>query len=175
MASAPTIDPREAEARKLVCCDVAKLAPTFALAVRQFVADANAGGYDVLLNETFRCDALQQLYFAMGRSKAPNALYSWHGYGLAVDVISHERGWSVWPDWSVAHQAYVGGDPSWWKPVVALAKSYGMHWGGDWVSFKDCPHFQHHVDGMHESPSDHARALFAEGGVQAVWRAVGAI
>jgi hypothetical protein len=173
MASAPTTDPREAEARKLVCRDVSKLAPKFNIAVRTWIADANASGKDLEINETTRCEALGLLYFQLGRTKAPTVWKSWHAYGLAVDVVSHSRGWAVWPEWN--GERFVGGDPTWYEPVVEMAKSYGMHWGGDWRSFKDCPHFQHHCDGMYESPSDYARQLYLEGGVGAVWKAVNAI
>jgi hypothetical protein len=156
-------DRRAVLARTLVCHDPAKLAPK----LRDVGVDAthflNLSGYDAVIYETLRCRQLAELYHELGVSKAINELYSWHGFGLAFDVISKSRGWDAWED------------PDWYEPVVATYKSHGLHWGGDWKSFRDAPHFQWHVPGMHESPSDHARALFAAGGYEAVWRDVGAM
>jgi peptidoglycan L-alanyl-D-glutamate endopeptidase CwlK len=153
MASAPTTDPREAEARLLVCRDLGQLAPKLNVAARQWIADANADGHDVEVYETLRSAALGRLYFALGRTKAPTVWKSWHAYGLALDVISSSRGWAVWPEWhwldiDAGSGEWRGGDPAWYEPVVAMAKRYGLHWGGDWRTFKDCPHFQHHEHGM---------------------------
>lgn len=175
MAKAPTQDPREAHAETLVCRDPAILAPKFREVLVDAVRFLNLSGYDCIIYETGRCRELAQLYHALGRSHAVDELHTWHGLLLASDIISHGRGWKVWPEWSVARGEYVGGDADWYEPVVATFKAHGLHWGGDWVSIKDCPHVQWHCDGMHESPSDHARELFASGGYEAVWRAVGAL
>jgi hypothetical protein len=56
--------------------------------------------------------------------------------------------------------------------VAAHFKANGCDWGGDWTH-PDFPHYQ--WGGMKKSPSDHARELYAEGGKEAVWKAVGAI
>ncbi len=175
MASAPTQDPREALAETLVCRDTSILAPKFRDVAVDVVSFLNASGYDCVIYETGRSKQLAELYFALGRSKATDETHSWHGYRLAVDVISHSRGWKVWPEWSERLGQYTGGDPDWYEPVVATMKAHGLHWGGDWNSIKDCPHFQWHCEGMHESPSDTARALLASGGFEAVWNAVGAM
>ncbi len=174
MANAPTQDPREKLAETLVCHDVTILAPKFQTLILEVVEDLNVHGYDVHIYETGRSRQLAQLYFALKRSKAVDELHTWHGYRLAVDLISKARGWNVWPYWSDALGKYVGGDPEWWQPVVATIRAHGLRWGGDWEHVKDAPHVQWHVEGMHESPSDTARALLASGGYEAVWKAVGA-
>lgn len=180
MASKPTTDPREAQARKLVCCDLKRLAPKLSIVAREWTAEANAQGLDLEAYETTRSEELGALYFALGRTKAPTVWRSWHAYGLALDCISHTRQWAVWPEWiwtDAQHGIgeWRGGDPKWYEPVVALAKAHGLHWGGDWRTFKDCPHFQHHCEGMLETPSAHAKELYDEGGVEAVWQEVGAL
>jgi peptidoglycan L-alanyl-D-glutamate endopeptidase CwlK len=153
-------DKRAAYARTLVRNDVQLLAPK----LRDVAVDAtdflNQSGYDVVIYETLRSRELAELYHALGVSNAVNELYSWHGYGLAFDVISKSRGWDAW------------GDPAWSEPVVATYKAHGLHWGGSWSSFVDKSHFQWWCEGMHESPSDHARALLASGGLAAVWAEV---
>ena len=175
MATAPKGDPRDALAHSLICSDVKILAPKLeeiAVCETRFL---NLSGYDAVIYETGRSDELAKLYFAMKRSHACDAMHTQHGVRLAFDVISKSRGWAVWPEWSEALGKYVGGDPEWYEPVVAAYKGRGLHWGGDWNSIKDCPHFQWNCEGMHESPRDHARALFAAGGYEAVWKNVGAM
>jgi hypothetical protein len=151
---------REIYARTLVRNDVALLAPKLRAIAIEATSAINLAGYDAVIYETMRSRELAEIYHTLGVSKASNELYSWHGYGLAFDVISRSRGWDAWED------------PSWFEPVVATYKAHGLHWGGDWVSFPDRPHMQWHIDGMHESPSDHARALLASGGLAAVWAEV---
>jgi len=116
--------------------------------------------------EAYRSQELQGVYYARGRTVippekpvtwAPDNLHSWHGYGLAVDVI-HRRLW-----W--------GAGDAWFARVAEVFKRHGLRWGGDWVK-RDLPHFQ--WGQCKASPSDEARRLVKEQGVEAVWRAVGA-
>jgi hypothetical protein len=177
MTGAPSTDPREAQARKLVCNDLSVLAPKFGVKLRELLADANARGYDLATYETARSEELQQLYFAMGRTKAPTVWKSWHGFRLAADLISCERGWKVWPEWRWTDDArtqgeWASGDPDWYEPVFALIKAHGLRSGSEWKTFKDCPHVQWHCPGMLETPSAHAKELFDAGGYSAVWEAV---
>jgi peptidoglycan L-alanyl-D-glutamate endopeptidase CwlK len=142
------------------------LAPGFRRRSDDAIADAQAKGFDVISFETCRNDELARLYFAHGVSKAPNALYTWHHYGLARDVISTDRGWDVYPD-----QDGKGGDPDWYRPVAEIFKSHGLDWGGDWDHFKDWPHWQ--FGGLRATPRD-AVTILATKGIRAVWEAVGA-
>ncbi len=151
----------------LVDRDMLKLAPAFRAAVGAAVRDANAVGLDCYVFEACRSEELQALYYARGRTIIPpnrpvtnarSALFSWHGYGLGVDVISRAHAWSP-PD-------------DWWPAVAMHFKRNGCKWGGDWKR-QDLPHFQ--WGRCKPSPSDRARELMASGGVEAVWRAVGAI
>jgi len=148
------------KARTMVDSDISKLAPKFQAQVDAAMANLAKRGIDAYIYEALRSDALEAIYFQLGTTKAPNAQYSWHGYGLAVDVISRAKEWDAWSD------------PIWRFAVVSAFKAQGCEWGGDWHTFPDDPHFQ--FGGMKASPSDEARALLAEGGLQAVWQAVGA-
>ena len=89
------------------------LAPLFRAAVEQAIADCNSRTppLDAMVVETFRSNELQMVYFARGRTVIPphatvtNAqtnLKSWHGYGLAVDVIHKTKQWDVPRDWFAA-------------------------------------------------------------------------
>src|SRR5690349_457620 len=99
----------EAEVRKLLRRDTCELAPKFRKAVdasiaqcRGFRSDAWPNGLDAMVYEAVRTEAVQQAYYALGRTVIPptyrvtnakSAMWSWHFFGLAVDVISESRGW----------------------------------------------------------------------------------
>ncbi len=147
--------------------DLSELAPKFRAAVVQALAACRAQGLPAIVYEAYRTPELQALYYARGRTQIPpsytvtNArsnLYSWHGYGLAVDVIHETKEWDV--------------SEAWFAQVAACFRAAGCKWGGDW-KMKDLPHFQ--WGPCKPSPSDRARELMASGGREAVWQAVGAV
>jgi peptidoglycan L-alanyl-D-glutamate endopeptidase CwlK len=146
--------------------EMALLAPLFRAAVGAAIVECNnvANALNATVYETYRSNELQAIYYTRGRTVRPprtpvtNAmsnLYSWHGYGLAVDVIHRTRTWDA-------------GD-AWFRSVSEIFKRHGCKWGGDWRS-PDPPHFQWGL--CRASPSDNARALLRTGGVWAVWEAV---
>jgi peptidoglycan L-alanyl-D-glutamate endopeptidase CwlK len=147
--------------------DLDCLAPKFRERLEAALEECNARGFDTIHFETCRSDELARLYFAHGASKSPDALHTWHHYGLAADIISKSREWDVYPG-----QDGTGGDVTWYKPVEDIFKAHGMDWGGDWKSFRDWPHWQ--FGGISASPHD-APTILAEHGLQAVWQAVNAI
>lgn len=154
-------------AEELVCCDLTVLAPKMQARVEAALKACKTANLDAYVYETLRSAELQELYYARGRTTIPpyrrvtNAqsnLYSWHGYGLAVDVISKSKRWSPSKDW--------------WYMVAVIFKDEGLDWGGDWEDV-DLPHFQ--FGSLRKTPSDLARKLYRQGGMEAVWREVGAI
>jgi hypothetical protein len=147
--------------------DPACLAPKFRDRLTAALDQANMAGLDVVLFETCRSNALAKLYYEHGVSRAPTALYTWHYYGLAGDVISQPHGWDLFPGGPL-HDAH----PSWWSDVYRIFKSHTLDAGADWISFHDYPHWQ--FSGLKASPSDRARDLLHKGGIPLVWRAVGA-
>jgi hypothetical protein len=147
--------------------DMNLLAPSFKAAVERSIAECIDKGLDAMVYETYRSNELQAVYYTRGRTVRPpsqpvtNAmsnLYSWHGYGLAVDVISRRKEWDA-------------GD-AWFAAVAAVFERNGCKWGGLWKS-RDLPHFQWGL--CKPSPSDRARELLRTQGVRAVWEAVGAL
>lgn len=149
-----------------VNCDLNALAPTFRFAVERALDTCAARGRDAIVYEANRSLELQQEYYKRGRTEippsatvtnAPTNLFSWHGFGLAVDVISRANEWDA--------------PREWFADVAACFREQGCRWGGEWTK-PDLPHFQWGM--CKPSPSDRARELLATGGMSAVWEAVGA-
>jgi peptidoglycan L-alanyl-D-glutamate endopeptidase CwlK len=88
----------------IVSRDLELLAPKFRIAVQAAVAECRAAGLDAWVFEAYRSQELQALYYARGRTvippprtvtNAPTNLLSWHGYGLAIDVVSEKHFWGA--------------------------------------------------------------------------------
>jgi peptidoglycan L-alanyl-D-glutamate endopeptidase CwlK len=146
--------------------DLRVLAPRFRDAVEKALKECHTAGLDAIVFEAYRTEELQALYYKRGRTIKPprtpvtwakSSLQSWHGFGLAVDVISQKHLWNP--------------PAGWWEKVAVIFKKHGCKWGGDWKK-RDMPHFQ--WSRCKPSPSDRARELFAEGGLTRVWKEVGA-
>jgi peptidoglycan L-alanyl-D-glutamate endopeptidase CwlK len=118
---------------------LATLDPAFEGLVRQFLAEADAAGLDIVLTSGRRTIAEQEALYAKGRtaggSKVTNAGPgdSAHNYGLAIDfAFANALGVATFPPFE---------DPR-WAQAAAIGKRLGMEWGGDWKSFKDGPHLE---------------------------------
>jgi hypothetical protein len=155
------------DAFTLVRRDLNLLAPLFQEAVERALRDCRARGLDAYVYETYRTAELQALYYARGRTVIPplkrvtnasNNLFSWHGYGLAVDVISRTHGWNR-PE-------------SWFADVARSFREQNCRWGGEWT-MRDLPHFQ--WGRCKPSPSDRARQIHQTDGIEGVWKAVRAL
>lgn len=173
--------------------DLDKLAPKFREAVIAALDECHAQNLDAIVWEACRSNELQRVYYQRGRpptkqwpkpvTNAPNNTYSWHGYGLAIDVISKQHGWfNVTPE--LVAGLTPGTEPyqrvdefrkaqgrQWFYNVSKVFKRHGCDWGGDWIQ-KDLPHFQ--WGRLKPSPSDLARTMLKEDGLEALWRFVGA-
>lgn len=144
------------------------LAPKFREALEATLAACKAAGLDAIAYETTRSNDLAHAYYTRGRppskeyphpvTNAPDASWTWHGYGLACDIISASKEWNA-------------GD-EWFRKMAAMAKAHGMKWGGDW-KMADVPHVQ--WGRCKASPSKVARALHAAGEIGEVWKLVGAV
>lgn len=94
-------------------------------------------GVNIIITQGLRTIAQQNDLYAQGRTKAGKIVTnakggnSYHNYGLAIDFVTID----------------VHGNPVWvvnnnWMKVVAIAKSLGFEWGGDFKTITDNPHFQ---------------------------------
>jgi peptidoglycan L-alanyl-D-glutamate endopeptidase CwlK len=148
--------------------DLNLLAPRFREGVELALDACRQGGLDAMVYEGYRSQELQAIYYARGRTiipptrpvtNAPTNPHSWHGFGLAVDVIHRVALWSP------------PGGEAWFEKVAQAFLANGCKWGGHW-RMRDLPQFQWHL--CRPSPSEEARALVAAGGLEAVWAAVDA-
>lgn len=162
------LPPAPADVRAPVNASLDGLAPKFRDALLAMCEAVEAAGHArPRIFETLRTDARARYLFGYGRTwddgrgivtNSRDALSTWHGYGLAADVIHPTLRWA-------APEAY-------WRAIGAAAKANGLDWGGSWVNFPDRPHVQ--WGKCRRSPSVRARALKTDGGNEAVWHEVGA-
>lgn len=103
------------------------------------------GSAKVRITHSLRTWKEQDDLYEQGRSKPGKKVTnarggdSFHNYGLAVDICLIINGvqasWDVKKDWDTDKQSD-------WMEVVKAFKDKGWKWGGDWVKFKDMPHFE---------------------------------
>ena len=156
-----TVPPEVPVERSLAVC-----APRFREAVEAMLRELEAQDtYQFLRFETLRTPERQAYLFGFGReyddgrgrvTNARTSLYSWHGFGLAIDVV--EKDATPW-------DAPAG----FWTTLGECAERHGLDWGGRWKR-PDLPHIQ--FGKCRPSPSARSRTLYAAGGLEAVWRAV---
>lgn len=157
--------------------DLSVLAPKFRAALERGIARLMAMGFDPVVVETLRTHDRQEYLYGFGRDYddgrgrvtfSRDADETWHGYGLAADVIPRKDGYAA-PRWV-------------WDTYGRAWQAEGLRWGADWdhdgsttnETFLDFPHVQWGPP-MRRSPSPRAARLLATGGPPAVWREVGAI
>lgn len=89
--------------------------------------------YDFVVIEGLRSFARQKELMREGKSKTLN---SRHLTGHAVDIVPLVNGAIPWQDWSAFESIS--------KAMKQAAHQLGvsMNWGGDWVSFRDGPHYE---------------------------------
>lgn len=112
------------------------LTPRMQVLCKSFIASCKKQGIDVLITSTYRDNESQDALYAQGRTKPGSK------------VTNAKAGQSV-HNWREAFDACVlkDGKPDWndiakYNQIGAIGKALGLEWGGDWVSFKDLPHFQ---------------------------------
>lgn len=162
-------------AEVLGCRDLALLAPRFRLAVDRTLHAMQRAGFDPVVCETLRTHERQAYLYGFGRTYddgrgivtfSQDADETWHGFGLAADIISRSALWDA--------------PAKFWRALEVAAEGEGLTSGADWdrrdetrSRFKDLPHIQWGPP-MRRSPSPRAAKLRDEGGLIAVWREVDA-
>ena len=105
---------------------------------------AKNNGYEYRAISGNRTFAEQQALYNQGRTTAGKIVtnaqqgFSNHNYGIAVDMGVFKNGkYLDVTEPSVAINFH--------RHAAQLAKKYGLEWGGDWMTFKDYPHFQYNT------------------------------
>lgn len=166
--------PKEIPVRR----DVALLAPQFRVALTKTLLRMREQGFDPVVFETLRDDDRQQFLYGFGReyddgrgvvTKAKTADTTWHGFGLAADVVSERYGWEA--------------PTTFWQALGDAARAEGLTWGNDWDGdgvpadrdpdehLSDRPHVQWGPP-MRRYPSPLAKQILDEHGLEGLWRVV---
>lgn len=116
--------------------DIKLLHPKLRRIVPEILAKCKAAGLPVLVTQTLRTQAEQDALYWQGRTtpgkivtnvRWPNGAHCW---GVAFDFCRNVRG-----------REYDDSD-GFFSKVAAIAKPYGLRWGGDWTRFVDKPHLE---------------------------------
>jgi peptidoglycan L-alanyl-D-glutamate endopeptidase CwlK len=139
----PTMPARTDPTRFLSEQKLAEVHPQLAERGRRLLDACAVNGVFLLVTSGLRTWADQDALYAKGRTTPPigqpyivtNAQggQSYHNFGLAFDVVVLNAARKL--DWDDS-------DPG-WAAAGAAGKALGLEWGGDWVTFKDLPHFQY--------------------------------
>jgi peptidoglycan L-alanyl-D-glutamate endopeptidase CwlK len=116
------------------------LQPEFANLVKTLIHRVKRRhGIDLYITEGYRSFDRQKELYEKGRTKPGKVVtyarpgWSFHNYGLAVDVVPWKDG-KAW--WDAPLQV--------WEAIGKEAKALGMIWGGDFKRIKDFPHIEYH-------------------------------
>ena len=152
------------------CDSLELLYPPFRERLERLITAAHAQSLMAYPFETWRSPALQESYFAKGRTQPgriitrADAWMSNHQYGVAADLVfdGSEKPGIQW-DWS---GDYIGEKIGDYERLGALGMQYGLVWYGAVGSpFHEKPHFQWPSP---LRPRDMLR-LYKEGGIERVW------
>lgn len=137
------------------------LAPQFRAAIARVLADVPDAVVAESLRTKERCAWLYGFgrEYDDGRGLVTHATYltGWHPMGLAVDLIHRVHGWNA--------------TSGFWDALNDAACNHELTWGGAW-KMKDLPHVQWGGMPATPQPSHHSAVLM--GGLESVWRYVGA-
>lgn len=112
--------------------DPALLHPILQVLVKEFMRIAKSQGVSCGISGTVRDKVRQDYYYNVKHTTTVKGGYSYHQYGIAVDIVPLDsKGNLSWPD----------PDPRWAK-LGAIGQSIGFDWGGAWAGFVDRPHYE---------------------------------
>ena len=124
---------------------LADLHPTMRPRAERLLAGAGAAAIPLTVICTLRSMAVQAALHAQGRT-APGKIvtnarpgYSFHNFGLAIDVVPTEL--VALPDWGET-PAYRPHAEALWRRLGVIGKAAGLGWGGDFHHLCDRPHFE---------------------------------
>ena len=120
---------------------IQRLHPDILDDAEKFILDTQKEGIELRVTDTYRTIEEQNELYKRGRDEDGNIIegeervtdvkggYSYHNYGLALDVVEIQDGVPVW------------NNPQWEK-IGRIGEEKGFEWGGRWRDIIDKPHFQ---------------------------------
>ncbi len=103
---------------------------------RQFITEVQNSGWHVLITSGYRTFAQQAADYAANSSNAQPG-YSYHNYGLAIDINASNG--SQWLRKATAKQDWID------SGIPAIAESFGLTWGGNFSNYADNVHFAYEI------------------------------
>lgn len=111
---------------------------------REFLAECEAAGMDILVTCTHRSGEEQDALYSIGRSKpgkrVTNAKAGQSKHNFTLGGKPAAKAFDVVP--------LVGGKPMWsathphWAKAGEIGEALGLEWAGRWKTFREFPHFQ---------------------------------
>ena len=133
--------------------------PTARLLFKRVLDELVSLGYNPVVVEVYRSPTRQRMLYAQGRTdkqllakgytQSEIAGYRKAGYTAEKRVVSytldsmHSKGRAMDIAWLVDGRTTYDVPNSWWEMYGAIARKHGLHWGGDWKSFRDKPHIEY--------------------------------
>ena len=114
------------------CRDILELTPLAQKACNMFLEECKKQGLNVLITETYRSQERQNYLYEQGRTR-PGKKVTW----TKNSRHTSRRAWDICKNVKGAEYS----DSAFFKKCGAIAKSFGITWGGDW-STPDTPHFE---------------------------------
>lgn len=121
------------------------LHPDLEVKANQMLVECHKQNIDLLITCTYRSKEEQEMLYSQGRT-TPGKIVTNAKPGQSAHNTIGPTGLPGAMAFDVV--PIVHGKPQWdskdpiWKSVGDIGKSFGLEWGGDWISFKDYPHFQ---------------------------------
>ena len=126
---------------------ISDLHPKLQAIANTFLMHCKANGIDVIITSTLRDYEAQDALYAIGRTvkgevvsaqfpigrKVTNSKggESFHNFRVAFDCVPVDsKGHAIWDSVKL------------WQEIGQIGIELGLEWGGNFVSFKDKPHFQ---------------------------------
>ena len=133
--------------------------PTARMLFQRVLEELVSLGYTPVVVEVYRSPTRQRALYAQGRTdkqllakgytQSEIAQYRKAGHTADKRIVSytldsmHSKGRAMDIAWLVDGRITYDVPNSWWNVYGAIARKHGLHWGGDWKSFKDKPHIEY--------------------------------
>jgi D-alanyl-D-alanine dipeptidase len=134
--------------------------PTARVLFKKVLAELRESGLPATVVEVYRDPRRQRLLFAQGRTDATLKALGYTaeeiaearrlGYTADKRIVTRIKEGGMHSQGRAMDVAFVVNDrisfdvpDAWWQRYGAVARKYGLVWGGDWKTLKDRPHVEY--------------------------------